>query len=64
MQWYLQIYDISKIKRGVGFSMVAPKTGLFSISLFRYGWHRIFTNKNIFLKGGLNFYNIFLLNAR
>ena len=33
---YLKMFDISQIKRGVGFSRVHPKTGLFSIARFLY----------------------------
>ena len=55
MQWYIQIFNISKIKLEVGFLGVPLKTSLFSIARFIYGWQKIFTNKNTFSKSDLHF---------
>ena len=41
-----------KLNEELAFLGVSPKTGLFSIARFLYGWQKIFTNKNIFSTGG------------
>ena len=53
MQWYIQSFDISKIKLCENFSSNAPKSRFIFYTSFTYGLQKIFMNKNICSKADL-----------